>query len=90
MPNDINGEALVSNMYKHKSKLEDKATDAAYVGGFHLGPVGIPHKLFGGLLQSDESKQAQQEPQAYLQAMNAFLKALDEALDKAIEPVRPQ
>lgn len=89
MTSNINGDQLVSALYKNKARLDEKAVDAAFVGGFHLGPIGIPHKALFGVFQSDESKKAEQEPGAYLSAMTSFLKALDECMDKAIEPIRP-
>lgn len=82
MPSGIDGDALVGSMYKNKSGLEKGAVDAAFVGGFHLGPIGLPHKWLGGILQSSESKQAEQEPGAYMAAMGDFLRELNEALDK--------
>lgn len=82
MGTEINGDALVTNLYKNKAKLEEKAYDANFVGGFHLGPIGIPHKFLGGILQSDESRKAQNEPGAYMSAMSDFLRELSEALDK--------
>lgn len=88
MSTEINGDALIGAMYKNKAKLDEKAVDANFVGGFHLGPIGIPHKFLGGILQSDESRRAQDEPGAFLSVMNDFLRELNEALDKV--NARPQ
>lgn len=88
MGTEINTDALIGGMYKNKGKLEEKAFDANFVGGFHLGPIGIPHKFLGGILQSDESRKAQDEPGAYMAAMSEFLRTLNEALDKV--NARPQ
>ena len=86
MTNNIDTSALVTSLYQNKNKLDDKATDAQYVGGLHFGGIGIPNKLLFNVFQSDSQKQDLEAPGMYQSAMDKLIATLNEALNIAAKP----
>jgi hypothetical protein len=84
--NNINTDNLVNSLYANKGKLDDKVAGTNFVGGFHLGPIGIPNQFLGLDMRTSGQKEAQAAPQQYEVAMRKLLDSLTQALDAAASP----
>lgn len=82
----INTDALVQSLYAGKSKLDEKAGNAGFLGGLHVGGFGIPNQFLGLDMRTKGQKDAQEAPQAYESAMRDMLNTLEQALDTASAP----
>lgn len=83
MAGEIDGNALVSSMYRNKASMENEAKDARTL--VDLGLFSIPNKFLFVNLRTDAQEAAQTAPQDYMKAMQEFLKKMSEILDKTIE-----
>ena len=81
--NGIDTNALVSNLYAGKSKLDDKAKDAGHLGGVSVFGLGLD-------LRTDGQVAAQEAPGRWEQTMNKLLETLNEAMDSAASPYPKQ
>ena len=88
--NGIDTNALVSNLYAGKSKLDDKAKDAGHLGGVSVFGFGIPNQFLGLDLRTDGQVAAQEAPGRWEQTMNKLLETLNEAMDSAASPYPKQ
>ncbi|MEB3329788.1 MAG: hypothetical protein VKQ33_11200 [Candidatus Sericytochromatia bacterium] len=79
----IDSQALVEGLYASKTNLDKQAQNAGFIGGIQVAGFGIPNQFLGLDLRTDGQRAAQEAPARYMDAMQAFLRTLNEALDAA-------
>lgn len=81
---DFNVGAFNKAMDSNKSKMDNKAVDAGYVGGLHLGPIGIPNHFMG--FGSHAQEKAQMAASQYQQQMQNILQDYLDAIKATADP----
>jgi hypothetical protein len=79
----FDGQALVKGLYANKANLDKQAHKAGFIGGIQVAGFGIPNQFLGLDLRTANQRDAQEAPNRFMDAMQSFLRTLNEALDAA-------